>query len=314
MKPFVSIIIPCHNAAPWLAETLESAVAQTWPKKEIILVDDNSTDGSLELARGYESRGVRVLTQSNRGAAAARNAGLAAARGDYLQFLDADDLLSADKISAQLAILGEASAGSVASCRWGRFQNNPATAVFRDTTVFHDFTPAREFLVHQAGTGDMMHPAAWLTPRATAGAAGPWDETLSLDDDGEYFCRVLLRADAVRFSPEGSVHYRSALPGSLSRSRSPAAMRSLHRSLELYAGHLLAAEDSPRVRAALANLWQRACFELYPDAPALSTDAGRRALSLGRPTVAFPFGPKLRWTAALFGWKLARRLQRWRQR
>ena len=65
-------------------------------------------------------------------------------------------------------------------------------------------------------------------------------------------------------------------------------MRSLHRSLELYAGHLLAAEDSPRVRAALANLWQRACFELYPDAPDLSTDAGRRALSLGRPTVAFP--------------------------
>jgi glycosyltransferase involved in cell wall biosynthesis len=312
--PLVSCIIPCCNAAPWLAETLESTLAQTWPHKEIILVDDGSTDGSLELARGYESRGVRVLRQSHRGAAAARNAGLAAARGDYLQFLDADDLLSVDKISAQLAILREASAGSVASCRWGRFQNDPTTAVFSDTTVFHDFAPAREFLVHQAGTGDMMHPAAWLTPRATAEAAGPWNETLSLNDDGEYFCRVLLRTDAVRFSPEGSVHYRSALPGSLSRRRSKTAMQSLMRSMELYAGHLLATEYSPRVRAALANLWQRACFELYPDAPDLSTEAGRRALSFGRPTVVFPFGPKLRWIAALLGWKLTRRLQRWRQR
>jgi glycosyltransferase involved in cell wall biosynthesis len=311
--PIVSIVIPCHNAAQWLTETLESALAQTWPEKEIILVDDGSTDGSLELACGYESRGVRVLRQSNRGAAAARNAGLAAARGDYLQFLDADDLLSADKVSAQLTTLREASASSVASCRWGRFQNNPTTAVFRDTTVFRDFAPAREFLVHQASTGDMMHPAAWLTPKAVAEAAGPWDETLSLNDDGEYFCRVLLRANTVRFSPQGSVHYRSALPGSLSRNRSPAAMRSLYRSLELYADHLLAVEDSPRLRAALANLWQRACFELYPDAPDLSTGARCRALGLGRPTVAFPFGPKLRWIAAFFGWKLARRLQQWRQ-
>jgi glycosyltransferase involved in cell wall biosynthesis len=312
MPRLVSLIIPCHNAAPWLAQTLESALAQTWPVKEIILVDDGSTDGSLALARSRESRGVRVITQANRGASAARNAGLRAARGDLIQYLDADDLLSADKIAAQLAILQDAPRDSVASCRWGRFQSDPAAAVFGDVSVFRDFTPAREFLVQQAGTGDMMHPAAWLTPRSLAEAAGPWDETLSLNDDGEYFCRVLLLAPAVRHSPEGRAYYRSALPRSLSRRRSPAALQSLFHSLQRYAGHLRTAEDSPRTRAALANLWQRACFELYPDAPALSAAAGREALTLGRPTVAFSAGPRLRWIAARFGWKLARRLQRWR--
>jgi glycosyltransferase involved in cell wall biosynthesis len=82
VDPLVSIIIPCRNAAPWLAETLESALGQTWQAKEILLVDNGSTDDSLAIARTFERRGVQVLLQSNRGAAAARNTGLRAARGD----------------------------------------------------------------------------------------------------------------------------------------------------------------------------------------------------------------------------------------
>jgi glycosyltransferase involved in cell wall biosynthesis len=70
--PLVSIIVPCHNAAPWLAETLESVLDQTWTEKEIVLVDDGSTDDSLTIARSFAPRGVCVLVQSNRGAAAAR--------------------------------------------------------------------------------------------------------------------------------------------------------------------------------------------------------------------------------------------------
>jgi glycosyltransferase involved in cell wall biosynthesis len=308
--PLVSIIIPCHNAEPWLEATLLSALGQTWDPKEIIVVDDGSTDGSAAVARRFEARGVRVVVQANRGASAARNHGLRMAGGDFVQFLDADDLLSADKIAAQMETLQSGPRDAVASCRWGRFFDDPGTARFCDQAVFRDFAPAREFLIHQAETSDMIHPAAWLTPRAVAADAGPWDETLSLNDDGEYFCRILLRASAVRFSPRGSAYYRSALPGSLSRLRSPAAMASLHNSIALFEGHLRSGDDSPRVRQAMANLWRQVQFELYPDAPGLSDDAGRRSRALGRATNRLPFGPRFRIAARVLGWKAARRLQR----
>ena len=106
MKPLVSILIPAYNAAEYIAATLESAVAQTWPHREIIVVNDGSRDRTLEIARSFEPRGVTVVTQSNQGAAAARNAALKASRGDYIQWLDADDLLAPEKIARQIAALG----------------------------------------------------------------------------------------------------------------------------------------------------------------------------------------------------------------
>ena len=307
--PLVSIIIPCHNAAPWLTETLESALAQTWPEKEIILVDDGSTDGSLELACGYESRGVRVLRQANRGAAVARNAGLAAARGDYLQFLDADDLLTSEKVALQVTLLEERGQEYVASCRWGRFHDKPSTVRFVDDAVFRDFAPVDYLLLH-VGENRMMHPAAWLVPRHVAENAGRWDETLSLNDDGEYFARVVLASRGIAHSPAGASLYRSRLPGSLSRRCDRRAFESLFRSVELIAGHMRRAEDSPRVQRALADYWQRLEFELYPDAPDLSQRAASEVRVLGGSAVQPEMGPLQRLLAHLVGWKLARRVHR----
>src|SRR5689334_12629004 len=93
-RPRVSILVPCYNAARWLPATLASALAQTESSIEVIVVDDGSTDESLAVARSYESRGVRVFSQRNAGASAARNRAMREARGEFLQFLDADDLLS----------------------------------------------------------------------------------------------------------------------------------------------------------------------------------------------------------------------------
>ncbi|MDE3084845.1 MAG: glycosyltransferase family 2 protein, partial [Verrucomicrobiota bacterium] len=196
MTPLVSILIPCYNAAPWLAQTLESALAQTWPNKEIIVVDDGSGDDSASIARTYADRGVRLISQENRGSSAARNHAWRNAQGEFFQFLDADDLINPDKISAQLSTLASRSAGTLASCAWGRFRNDPANAKFIDEAVFGDFSPI-DFLALSARTGVMMHPSAWLVPHAVADRAGPWDEALTLNDDGEYFCRVLLASNGI---------------------------------------------------------------------------------------------------------------------
>jgi glycosyltransferase involved in cell wall biosynthesis len=78
----VSILIPAYNAAPYIAETLDSALAQTWYNIEIIVVDDGSRDDTLAIAKTYESKRVKVISQKNKGASTARNRALKAAQGD----------------------------------------------------------------------------------------------------------------------------------------------------------------------------------------------------------------------------------------
>jgi hypothetical protein len=155
----------------------------------------------------------------------------------------------------------------------------------------------------------MMHPAAWLTPRAIVERAGPWDEALSLNDDGEYFARVALASSGIAFEsdPAASTYYRSGLAGSLSRRRSAAACASLHHTAELLEQHMIARENSPKVRAALADHWRHICYELYPDAPRLSRDAEARSDAFGGSTVPPPLGGRARILAGLVGWRLARR-------
>jgi glycosyltransferase involved in cell wall biosynthesis len=97
---FVSILIPCYNAEPWIAQSIQSALDQSWAEKEIIVVNDGSTDGSLDVIRSFGSA-VRVETGPNRGGNIARNRLLELARGEWVQYLDADDYLLPQKIESQ---------------------------------------------------------------------------------------------------------------------------------------------------------------------------------------------------------------------
>jgi glycosyltransferase involved in cell wall biosynthesis len=97
----VSILIPCFNAERWISQCIESALAQTWAEKEVIVVDDGSTDGSLKLIQSFGDR-IRWETGPNRGGNVARNRLLELSRGDWLQYLDADDYLLPDKIEKQM--------------------------------------------------------------------------------------------------------------------------------------------------------------------------------------------------------------------
>ena len=313
MTPLVSVLIPCHNAAPWLAATIASVRAQTHPRLEIIFVDDGSTDASREVASTLVGPDFTFLTQPNRGAAAARQRALVAARGDYLQYLDADDLLHPEKISRQLSRLTHDCNHHIASARWFRFTGAPAAfAAFAAPPEpnWHDASPP-DYLVETFKNGGMMHPAAWLVPRAVAEAAGPWNESLSLDDDGEYFTRVVLASDGIRFCPAALVHYRSQLAGSLSGRRTPAAWRSAHEVCRLSTTALLAREDSPRTRRASALYWLRVAFAAYPEGGPLVADAIARARMLD-PFARMPsVGPRFEKIASVLGWRAAKRLRAW---
>ena len=92
MQPLVSILIPCYNAERWVGQAIESALAQTWPNKEVIVVDDGSTDGSLEVIKSFGDR-IKWETGPNRGGNVARNRLLELSHGEWIQYLDADDYL-----------------------------------------------------------------------------------------------------------------------------------------------------------------------------------------------------------------------------
>jgi len=108
IMPKISIIIPVYNAEKFISETIESVIAQTYQDWEIIAVDDGSTDKTPEILKEYEkklSKKLRVITQKNSGVSIARNTGIAAAKGEYIAFLDHDDLWMPEKLEKQIKLL-----------------------------------------------------------------------------------------------------------------------------------------------------------------------------------------------------------------
>ena len=106
MPPLVSILIPCYNAERWVKQCIESALGQTYPNKEVIVADDGSTDRSLEVLKSFGDK-IQVLQTGHAGANVARNKLVAASRGDWLQFLDADDYLLPEKLADQLQLVDQ---------------------------------------------------------------------------------------------------------------------------------------------------------------------------------------------------------------
>lgn len=124
--PLVSVIIPCYNAESYITEAIDSALNQTYPNVEVIVVDDGSSDRSIEIIQAYGNR-VWIESGSHRGACAARNRGLALSQGEFIQFLDADDLLLPNKLEVQVPIL----------------QSGQADLVFCNGYLFGDGRPCR---------------------------------------------------------------------------------------------------------------------------------------------------------------------------
>ena len=299
----VSILIPCRNAAATLRETLESALAQEGVAKEVIVVDDGSSDGSREVARAYEARGVRVIEGPGINASAARNRALEASRGNYIQYLDADDLLGANKISKQVRLL-EKYPECVATARWGRFRDSVSDAVFANDAQLHDWSPV-DWLVYHCAKHQMMHPAAWLVPRSVAEKAGRWDERLTLNDDGEYFARVVGESSGLKCVADATTYYRTVSGPSLSKRRGREAFGSFYVSLVGTVDVMLGLENSERTRAAAADLLQRFIYEVYPAARRERELASSRIRELGGSALQPDFGPKGKKMCGLLGWRVA---------
>jgi glycosyltransferase involved in cell wall biosynthesis len=309
-RPLVSILIPAYNAQDTIAATLRSALDQTWNPKEIIVVDDGSRDGTVAVARQFESCGVSVIEQKNRGAAAARNKALSLSKGDYIQWLDADDILSSEKISRQIKAVGNDQDRRVLlSCPWAHFLYRHHRAAFTPSALWEDLSP-KEWLLRKLGQNVYMQTATWLVSRELTEAAGPWDTRLISDDDGEYFCRVILASDFIRFVPDAKVYYRSpglAFSGLSHVGLTDRKIDAHWLSMQLHIQYLRSLEDSDRVKEACMNFLQVSMIHFYPERRDIVEQVERIAEELGGRIKVPNLSWKYAWIKNMFGWRLAKR-------
>jgi glycosyltransferase involved in cell wall biosynthesis len=301
-----------YNTEAHVAEALDSALAQTWSALEIILVNDGSTDATGAIADQYaeEHSEVTVIHQENQGHSAGMNRAYAESSGELIKFFDADDLISPEMVEKQVRRL-DGHRTHVASAEWGRFYgDDPLEARFEPEPVWRDMDPV-DWLVESWTDGwPMQQCAIWLIPRQILEKSGPWNECLSLINDFEYFTRVLLSSDGIRFTSGARVYYRSGHGETLSGRADREAVESEIDSISLALQHLLDEEDSPRTRLAAANRLQEFVYDWYPLHPDLREEAEERIEALGGSDISPDGPPGFQVLRRVVGWKVARRIER----
>jgi glycosyltransferase involved in cell wall biosynthesis len=240
----ISIITPAHDVAPFVADAVASARAQDHPAWEMILVDDGSRDGTARAAEGAAEGDprIRILRQAKAGVSAARNAGIAAARGEALLFLDADDWLAPDALRRLGAALDRAPAAVAAYGPWAAMAEaaRPGDAPLRVKTGPF---PAGDILDRLLVRNLLVNGGHALIRRAAFESAGGFDPRLRYGEDWEYWVRLALRGP---FQP---VAGRAALL--FVRERAGSAYRRMARDAEAFAPAMAAIWGNPELTARL---------------------------------------------------------------
>lgn len=283
--PVVSVVTPCYNAEPFVAETIESVLAQTHPRVELIVVDDGSSDGSWDVIRSFDDR-VTAVQQPNSGVARARNLGAEHATGEFLLFVDADDLLAPDTVEALLSAAdGER---TIAACGWSRLVRRddewtvvPAEMPFPLT---HE-DPLQAWL-----RGEWIAGCSLLWPRSLFHEIGGYDETLTADEDGDLMYRALLAGARLAYADGGQSFYRAHGSERVSLSVDVFAEHRVHsrmRVFERVEEELRRQERWEEYREAMGIAYQGLAQRVFAAQPDLAREALRRGEAYaGRRAVA----------------------------
>ncbi len=270
--PLVSIIIPTFNRAYLMVETLESVIAQTYQNWECIVVDDGSSDYTEELMKFYCEKDDRFQFYQRpktrkKGASACRNYGLEKYKGEYVQYLDSDDLLDASKFTEQLKVLKERPPLSLPTCKWGSINSSINLRFKTKYNSYKSFNKSYR-LLKTFGKYDEYFPLhVYLIARRLIEKSGWWNEGLSHNDDGEYFTRIILNSSEVVFCEGTVVYYRAGNKGRLSILDTDKKINSAIESWQLIEDHLK--EKCPESQLIYVKNGKRNIYhqikEIYPE-------------------------------------------------
>lgn len=201
----VSTVIPAYNAERTIAHALESALAQTCDGHEIVVVNDGSTDSTAAILEKYRER-IRVVNQPNRGPSAARNAGVAEARGTFVAFLDSDDLWLPGKLHTMLAALEKHPWASLAFSEYSIFSS--AGGEYDNSSLGH--APSRQELMEESLPSILT--STWVLPKATFEQSGGFCEALANSKgqgfEDSWLLLILSEIGEFVYVPEVFTRYR----------------------------------------------------------------------------------------------------------
>jgi glycosyltransferase involved in cell wall biosynthesis len=289
---------------------MESVFSQSYPHFEWILVNDGSTDETEAIIQSSSDKRIRYYKLENRGQCAASNFGLSKAKGDYVKFFDADDIMNPAHLEAQLTKLN-GRIDSLASCAWGRFYDGiPASTKFIPESVWQDLDSLTWIKKALSQQYDMMGAWVWLIPKPVLEKIGGWDERLSLNNDFEFSIRLLLAVKEVLFAAEAKMYYRSGNE-SLSQRPSEKAFAAAILSTDLGCDYLLKRDNSPFMKQLCANRYQEWLYRIFPDAPSLQRGLEEKIKELGGSNRSMDGGTIYKLVTSFLGWKTTKKLQRW---
>ncbi len=305
--------MPVYNAYPFIKESINSVLNQTYSNIELIVIDDGSTDSSIEYLETLNNSKIHIYRNDSKGACSARNFGLKIAKGNYIQFLDADDILGIDKIEKQVEIL-QKYPDRVAVCSTVHFYSDYLNGIITDRKFLYSTNNPDNFLLKLYGGDDgdfeMISPNAWLTPKKIIDKAGFWDEELIKDQDGEYFCRVVIASNGICFEPNVFSYYRKYLKGnSVSSGRTKNHILSQLRSIESKEKQLNKHKHTEKFKLAFAIQYKLIAIASYPQFLDLYEMALYKSMNLNENDYSPILGGRIVETIKkIFGWRAAKSL------
>lgn len=309
----VSIIIPCYNSLGFIEATLKSVQKQSYQDIEIIVIDDGSTDGSFEFLSKINSSKFSLVKNTGKGACAARNHGLKLAQGDYIQFLDADDLLSPKKIENQVKLL-QKYPNRISVCSTSHFYEEPQKGRVTDKGFMFSTDKPEDFLLKLYGADgqnhNMVQTSAWLTPRQIIDKIGFWNEELLKDQDGEFFCRAVMASKGVIYEPKALNYYRKHKKGSnIANNKAREYLQSQLKALDSKALQLKAFSDSQAYKNAFALQYKLLAIDAFPHFLDLHRSCIKRSKVYGGSNhLPVLGGHVVEVVKKTFGWRIAKAL------
>lgn len=303
-EPLVSICIPVYNAVHWLPETLDRLKRQTYSSIEVIIVDDHSTDNSLQIAQAYESDSIQVYSNPKKGGNSARNYAFQMSKGDYIKFMDADDYMDDSMIELQVARLLE--------------EDNPENCIvlspvimrFQDgidlhqvgRSIDHDYSPGIELLIDIWRGKGWNCPHCHLMHHSLVKRSKGWDETVVKNQDGEYFGRVYTIADKVVSVKQVNAIWRQTGIG-VSTKMNDAAMESVLRSYRILADLILSYKSDAEHRDICSRYISSCMYSNYPTNKKYIPEMERYMKENGL-CFKIPNQRRLKVLCSIVGWKL----------
>jgi len=208
--PFVTVIMPMFNVERYLASAIGSVLNQTYTHFELLIIDDGSTDGSYQIAKGFQDHRIQIIRQENRGLAGARNTGIRHARGEYIAFLDSDDAWAPTKLAAHVAHLQDRPHVGVSYAGSRLIDDDGRPLGIFQTPKLEDVTAADVFTRNPIGNGSapVIRRAVFRTiqgPYSADGTPGWFDEHFRQSEDIECWMRIALKTSWAFEGVEGAL-------------------------------------------------------------------------------------------------------------